>query len=221
MAEVDRQRWNARYDAAGADGARADPRPFLGAAERWLRALPAGARALDLACGPGREARWLAALGFEVDAVDVSDVAIGQARAALAPGSGPGPADGRDEGRVRLVVADLDAGLPAEVLEHRYAVIWAGHFRGRVVEEAIERVLQPGGLVITTRLSAVGREAGAAVGGEPGAAGGRHRPDPAFLAAPGELLALARRHRLEVLHHEEGDGAAGLVARAGHAAGAP
>ncbi|GAB3566499.1 hypothetical protein GCM10027445_13460 [Amycolatopsis endophytica] len=37
-------------------------------------------RALDLGCGPGRNARYLASLGFEVDAVDASPVVIERAR---------------------------------------------------------------------------------------------------------------------------------------------
>lgn len=42
--------------------------------ERGL--LPAGGRALDLGCGPGRNSLYLASLGYEVDAVDLSATAI-------------------------------------------------------------------------------------------------------------------------------------------------
>jgi len=38
--------------------------------------LSRGKQALDIACGLGRHSRYLAANGFEVDALDVSDVAI-------------------------------------------------------------------------------------------------------------------------------------------------
>ncbi|MEU3370461.1 class I SAM-dependent methyltransferase [Streptomyces sp. NPDC006660] len=38
--------------------------------------IPACGRALDLGCGPGRNALHLAARGFEVDAVDLSPVAV-------------------------------------------------------------------------------------------------------------------------------------------------
>ena len=37
-------------------------------------------RALDLACGEGRNARWLAERGWDVTGVDISDVAIERAR---------------------------------------------------------------------------------------------------------------------------------------------
>ncbi|MFJ2715999.1 class I SAM-dependent methyltransferase [Streptomyces sp. NPDC087437] len=47
----------------------------------WLeRGLIGGRRALDLGCGPGRNALHLAERGFEVDAVDLSPQAIGWAR---------------------------------------------------------------------------------------------------------------------------------------------
>ncbi|MBO1331149.1 class I SAM-dependent methyltransferase [Streptomyces sp. VRA16 Mangrove soil] len=48
--------------------------------------IPAGARVLDLGCGPGRNAVHLAALGHDVDAVDLSATALawGEERAAAA-----------------------------------------------------------------------------------------------------------------------------------------
>ncbi|MFF3210917.1 class I SAM-dependent methyltransferase [Streptomyces sp. NPDC002886] len=50
--------------------------------------IPAGGRALDLGCGPGRNALHLAARGFEVDAVDLSPTALAWAgERALAAGA--------------------------------------------------------------------------------------------------------------------------------------
>ena len=48
--------------------------------------LPAGGKALDLGCGPGRNAVWLAQQGFMVDAVDLSSAALdwGRERADVA-----------------------------------------------------------------------------------------------------------------------------------------
>jgi SAM-dependent methyltransferase len=44
------------------------------------RGLVTAGRALDLGCGPGRNALYLASLGFEVDAVDLSPAAIAWAQ---------------------------------------------------------------------------------------------------------------------------------------------
>jgi SAM-dependent methyltransferase len=54
----------------------AEPNVFLAEA---VGVLEPG-KALDLACGDGRNARWLAGLGWTVTAVDFSDVAIERAR---------------------------------------------------------------------------------------------------------------------------------------------
>jgi tellurite methyltransferase len=56
-----------------------DRGPAPGPPSDWLaanRGLLRGTRALDLACGTGRNARFLARLGFTVDALDISEVAI-------------------------------------------------------------------------------------------------------------------------------------------------
>jgi len=49
-------------------------------------AVPAG-RALDVGCGEGADAIWLARCGWTVTAIDISDVAVGRAREA-AEGAG-------------------------------------------------------------------------------------------------------------------------------------
>jgi SAM-dependent methyltransferase len=73
---VDRSDWDARY--AGCELVwGAEPNRFL-AAE--LGCMEARGSALDLACGEGRNAIWLAARGWRVTAVDFSEVAIERAR---------------------------------------------------------------------------------------------------------------------------------------------
>jgi SAM-dependent methyltransferase len=59
-------------------------------------------RALDLACGEGQNAIWLASLGWEVIGVDFSEVAIAKARARAE----------RDAVRVEFVCADLTSYEP-------------------------------------------------------------------------------------------------------------
>jgi len=70
-----RKDWDARYSQDGLVWGRR-PNSFV-AAETGT--LPPG-RALDLACGEGRNAIWLAERGWEVTGVDFSDAAIATAR---------------------------------------------------------------------------------------------------------------------------------------------
>jgi len=68
---VKREDWNRRY--AGVDSLwSANPNRFLVAEAEGLEP----GRALDLACGEGQNAVWLASLGWDVTAVDYADVAV-------------------------------------------------------------------------------------------------------------------------------------------------
>ncbi len=73
----DRERWNRRYRESGPGSGAfpTAPAEWLTSHEELLSAQPKG-RALDVACGNGRNAVYLARLGFEVDALDISEVAI-------------------------------------------------------------------------------------------------------------------------------------------------
>jgi len=73
---MDRRDWNDRYAAHELLWG-AEPNRFV--AEELRDVWPRG-RALDLACGEGRNAIWLAKLGWLVTAVDYSQVAIERAR---------------------------------------------------------------------------------------------------------------------------------------------
>jgi len=73
--ESPRDRWNRRY-AAGDPHGTAIPNEFLIAE---IAAMPPGT-ALDVACGAGRSAVWLAERCWRVTAVDFSSVALDRAR---------------------------------------------------------------------------------------------------------------------------------------------
>lgn len=75
MSDLDRTRWDQRY-ADETHRKREQPGPFI---EQWIDKLPRG-RALDVACGLGHKAHFLAQAGYQVDAIDIS--AVGLARAA-------------------------------------------------------------------------------------------------------------------------------------------
>jgi len=72
---MDAGEWNERYSDSELVWS-AGPNMFV---EQYCRELPVG-RAIDLAAGEGRNAIWLAELGWDSTAVDYSAVAIDKAR---------------------------------------------------------------------------------------------------------------------------------------------
>jgi SAM-dependent methyltransferase len=74
MSEQDRNKWNQRY---AEDRYQKNNSMIL--LEHWLPRLRVG-RALDVACGAGRNAILLADAGYRVDAVDISREALSLAR---------------------------------------------------------------------------------------------------------------------------------------------
>lgn len=74
MSTADREKWNQRY-REGAYSDRTHASPILA---DWIELVPFG-KALDVACGAGRNALFLAAQGFDVDAVDISQEALERA----------------------------------------------------------------------------------------------------------------------------------------------
>ncbi|OBB32614.1 SAM-dependent methyltransferase [Mycolicibacterium peregrinum] len=152
MSQKDRARWDAAYADWEPDRVPALPEVFSGHADQF----PASGSALDIACGTGRAAVWLAQRGLTVSGFDVSTVAITQARATAAS---HGVAD-----RCRFEVADLDDGLPAGP---QVDVVLCHRFRDPGLYPALAARLRPGGLLAICVLSEVGAEVGrfrAAVG---------------------------------------------------------
>lgn len=93
---VDASDWDARYDRDELIWT-AEPNRFLVAETEEL----APGRALDLACGEGRNAVWLATRGWSVTAVDFSGVALDKAARLAA-------AQGVDVERVRADLRDYE-----------------------------------------------------------------------------------------------------------------
>ena len=130
MSDADRERWNARY-ASGEYAARTHPSALLAA---WTDRLPRG-RALDVACGLGRNAIHLAAHGYAVDAMDVSDVALAKARERAVAA----------EVTVNWIEADLDR---PDIARGAYDVVVVARFLDRALIPRLVQSLRPGGHVV-------------------------------------------------------------------------
>ena len=127
----DRERWNEKYSTDEEFELPDDPIPELA---RRIETLPSG-RALDVATGTGRNARFLAAEGYDVDAVDVSDEALGRAASA---------AD--DEGvTVNWIRADID---DFEFEANAYDVITVSFFAALDRLPDLKEALAPGGVLV-------------------------------------------------------------------------
>lgn len=130
-----REKWNQRYGEESATPLPATPAEWLVEHRALLEALPSGGRALDLACGDGRNARYLAELGFAVDAIDISDVMIGRlGDAAVA---------------LRLDVRPRVADLEREPVLPRgeYSVVMNFNYLQRNLFGPLAEALRPGGLL--------------------------------------------------------------------------
>jgi SAM-dependent methyltransferase len=133
---VDARDWDERYAAAPLVWS-AGPNGFV---EAELTELGPG-RALDLACGEGRNALWLAGRGWEVTAVDFSAVAVDKGRRLAAA---------RDlDGQVTWVVGDvLTVPLPAADLALLAYLQLAASERRTAVRRAWDALTAGGTLLV-------------------------------------------------------------------------
>ena len=124
------EEWNERY--RNREQLDAEPADLL---VETAAALPPG-RALDLACGAGRNAAWLAERGWEVVALDGAEEAI-----KLVP---PG---------IDAKVFDLEAGRPLPFEDASFDLVLILFYLHRPLFAEARRVLRPGGTIITTSLT--------------------------------------------------------------------
>lgn len=141
---------------------------------RWARLIPTGGQVLDVAAGHGRHARYLAGLGYRVEAVDRDAEALNSF--AQTPG-------------VRVRVADLEGGpWPYGAMQ----------FQGIVVVRYLHRLLFPHLLEALAEDGVLIYETFAAGNERYG------RPsNPDFLLRPGELLDFVAG-TLQVIAYESG-----------------
>jgi len=128
----DARQWDSRYAEPDRDWSAA-PNPWVAATIRgWFTG-----RALDLGTGEGRHGVWLAALGWQVTAVDFSAVAIGHARSgALEVGV-----------EVDWVVADVRAWEPAAGVTFDLVLVSYLHLSDEVLAR-VRDWLAPGGALV-------------------------------------------------------------------------
>ena len=152
----DRRRWDAVYADRGQTGAAPAPPGDFPLCDDWF---PTAGRALDVACGRGRAAVWMALRGLDVWGFDVSAVAIEQARAYAVQWQ---VAD-----HCNFDVVDLDHGIPPGP---PVDVVLCQRFRAPGLNRAVVDRLAAGGLLAISVLSEVGATPGR------------------FRAKPGELV---------------------------------
>ncbi len=140
---------------------------------RFAPLIPVRGRVLDLACGTGRHARFLAHRGHPVEAVDRDAEVI----AGLAGSE-----------RVCTRVADLEGG-PWPYDGAQFAGILVANYLHRPLFPRLLDALGPGGVLIYETFASGNEHFG--------------RPtNPAFLLEPGELLEVVRC-RLRVIAYED------------------
>jgi 2-polyprenyl-3-methyl-5-hydroxy-6-metoxy-1,4-benzoquinol methylase len=173
MPANDRSRWDRQHaESSGPEEASSLLREIF-AGEHWQ--IPTG-RALDIACGKGRNALFLAARGFDVTALDVSAVALSEARRR---------ADERNL-KVTWLAIDLEQNpLPG----FGYGLVVNVNYLQRLLLPQIKAAVRPGGFVVFDTYLIDQLKIG-------------HPKNPAYLLAHNELLNAFRDFR--VLFYREG-----------------
>ena len=147
-------RWNARYLSEERYATFTQPRPFLVENARYL---PSYGRALDIAMGLGGNAGYLIEHGLSVIGVDISSIAVYQAKARLPT--------------LMAVIADLTSFFLAP---QSFDVILNFYYLQRDLWPQYQRSLRPGGVLFIESLTQEMRRLQPDI-------------DPAYLLAPGEL----------------------------------
>lgn len=133
MSDLDREKWNLRY-AEGAYADRTHPSELIVNALADTGEACSGT-ALDLACGAGRNALYLAERGFSVTAIDISDEALRRARDAAAA----------RELAVEWLARDLSEVFD---LEEDYDFISMIRYVNAPLLSAAVKALRPGGMLV-------------------------------------------------------------------------
>jgi SAM-dependent methyltransferase len=132
MAQEDQLKWDKKYTENEKLLGFREPSPLL---EQFYVHAP-GNRALDIACGTGRNTLYLAANGFEVDALDISAVALQELTQHMQKAT--------DLTFIHTQLVDLDYYSP----EQTYDLIIQTNFLDRALIPKLAKALNKGGLLI-------------------------------------------------------------------------
>ena len=173
MSGDDQLRWDRKHGDGGSASA---PSAFLREiidGDAWN--IPPG-KALDVACGKGRNANFLATRGFRVTAVDISPVALAQ-----------GQAQAKDSSlAIDWQQADLEQ---LQLGADEYDLIVTINYLQRSLVPQIKQALRHGGHVVFETFLIDQQEFG-------------HPSDPNYLLSHNELLVYF--HEFRVLFYREG-----------------
>jgi SAM-dependent methyltransferase len=147
--EDTRRLWNERHSAAVFNDR---PAAWLAEHEALLERQPRG-RTLDIACGGGRNAYFLSDLGFEVDALDISDVAVERVRLL---------------GGERIIAQRVDLADAAAFPRPPYEVVLDFFYLERPLFDPIASALAPDGLLLFETFVADPGDAGSSFRLQPG-----------------------------------------------------
>ncbi len=140
VSQADQDKWNARY-REGAYATRTHPSALLAEWLPKLKLWETHPRAIDVACGTGRNAIYLARRGWQVDAVDISAVALDQLTDTATAESLP----------ITCIQADLEDGVrrPADLFTaNRYDLAVMVRYTNLPLIDKLKGVLKAGGYLI-------------------------------------------------------------------------
>ena len=123
MAQADKERWDEKHQQNTMPH---EPIQFI----KEYAPLAKGTHALDIACGNGRHSKYLTTLGFEVDALDISSVAIAQLQ---------------NIPHIHAQEVDFDS---YTLTQNKYDIIVCTYFLERSLLPQMIQALKPGGIIL-------------------------------------------------------------------------
>ncbi|MFT5505783.1 MAG: tellurite methyltransferase [Gammaproteobacteria bacterium] len=169
MSQLDRDKWNHRY--ANDSQRKSNPVSLL---EAWLPKVKVG-RALDVACGSGRNSLFIAEAGFEVDGIDISAEGLKIAKAR----------SDQKNLAINWIESDLDQAYPFDDCYDLIVVLW--YVNLPLIVQLAHQLTLGGYLICEEHLQSDGQLIGPT--------------NDAFRVAP-NALKVAAGH-LEILHYDE------------------